>query len=342
MDIRIDDLRSPAIAALLDEHLRDMYATSPPESVHALDLERLRRSDITFWTLWDGDALAGCAALKSLGNGEGEIKSMRTARAFRHRGVASRLLRHLLDEAGRRGYQRLWLETGSMDYFAAARALYTKFGFVECGPFADYELDPYSVFMSKDLAASSEATAARAGAEHTGNVQLIRCNLADHGAAILAIFNEAIRHSTAIYEYEPRTAVFMQEWFADKDRHDTPVIGATGNDGQLLGFASYGSFRAKPAYKYSVEHSVYVRSDQRGRGIGRRLLQAVVEEIRARDYHVIVAGIDAENTASIALHAKCGFEYAGTIKQAGYKFGRWLDLVFYQRLLDTPAHPKSG
>jgi len=157
MSICVDDLSGPEIADLLQEHLREMYATSPPESVHALDLERLRQPDITFWSLWEGSALAGCAALKHLDAQAGEIKSMRTASAFRRRGVARALLHHLIEEARRRGYQRLWLETGSVDYFAAARALYSRFDFVECGPFADYRLDPHSVFMCKSLGPPNES-----------------------------------------------------------------------------------------------------------------------------------------------------------------------------------------
>ena len=149
--IRLDDLRGPEIAALLEEHLREMRATSPPESKHALDLEGLRKPDISFWTLWDDGVLAGCAALKTLNDGWGEIKSMRTARAHQRRGVAAMLLRHLIEEARRRNYRRISLETGSMAYFAPARALYRKFGFEECGPFASYREDPNSVFMTLSL-----------------------------------------------------------------------------------------------------------------------------------------------------------------------------------------------
>jgi len=144
-------LRGPEIAALLSEHLRDMNAVSPPESKHALDLEGLRQPDITFWTLYEGDKLAGCGALKELSAQHGEIKAMRTAAGFRRRGVAARLLRHIIEEAQRRGHQKLSLETGSMAYFEPARRLYASFGFEPCAPFADYREDPNSVFMTKDL-----------------------------------------------------------------------------------------------------------------------------------------------------------------------------------------------
>jgi putative acetyltransferase len=146
--IRIDDLSGPEIAAFLEEHLQDMRAASPPESKHALDLEGLRRPEITFWTVWDGQVLAACEAIKELDLGHGEIKSMRTAAAFKQQGVASLLLAHILETARQRGYGRLSLETGSMAFFEPARRLYAKFGFVHCGPFADYKLDPNSVFMS--------------------------------------------------------------------------------------------------------------------------------------------------------------------------------------------------
>ena len=151
VDIRIDDLRGEAIATLLREHLDTMRRVSPPESVHALDLAELRQPDITFWTAWDGANLAGCAALKELDHAHGEIKSMRTAAACMRRGVASRLLRHLIAEAQRRRYRRLSLETGAMDYFASAHELYGRFGFVRCAPFASYVEDPNSVFMTREL-----------------------------------------------------------------------------------------------------------------------------------------------------------------------------------------------
>lgn len=151
MKIIVDDLSGPEIAALLEEHIADMRAVSPPESKHALDLDGLRQPEITFWTIWDGTELAGCGALKALDTSHGEIKSMRTASAFQRRGIGSMLLSHIVAEAKRRNYQRLSLETGSMAYFAPARKLYENFGFVECSPFADYVADPNSVFLTKAL-----------------------------------------------------------------------------------------------------------------------------------------------------------------------------------------------
>ena len=151
MKIRLDDLQGPEIIELLREHLRCMERVSPPESRHALDLDGLRRPEITFWTIWDGTNLAGCGALKELNQRHGEIKSMRTASGYLRRGIASRMLTHIIGESKCRGYQRLSLETGAFPYFEPARKLYARFGFTYCKPFANYKLDPNSVFMEKKL-----------------------------------------------------------------------------------------------------------------------------------------------------------------------------------------------
>ena len=152
MEIKVDDLCGLEIAAFLEEHVRDMRAVSPPESTHALDLAGLRVPGITFWTLWCDSAIGGCCALKQLDVHHGEIKSMRTATALRKRGIAARLLEHLIAEAIGRGYRRLSLETGSMEFFEPARRLYARFGFVPCAPFATYKEDPNSAFFTKILA----------------------------------------------------------------------------------------------------------------------------------------------------------------------------------------------
>ncbi len=151
LEIRVDDLRGDAVARLLAEHLAHMREITPEKSVHALDLERLRAPDVTFWTIWAGETLLGCGALRELDPTHGEIKSMRTAEAHRGRGVASRMVEHLLAEARRRGYARVSLETGAFDAFAPARALYARHGFAVCGPFGSYGPDPNSVFMTRAL-----------------------------------------------------------------------------------------------------------------------------------------------------------------------------------------------
>ena len=174
-------------------------------------------------------------------------------------------------------------------------------------------------------------------------MRLITCTEEAHAGAILAILNEAIVNSTALYDYKPRTPESMVAWFATKRANGFPVIGAEDEEsGKLLGFASYGAFRAFPAYKYTVEHSVYVEAGHRGVGLGRTLMEAIIAEAVARDVHVMVGAIDAANAGSIGLHERLGFEHAGTVRQAGFKFGRWLDVAFYQRILSTPLNPVDG
>lgn len=151
MRIQIDDLTGPEIHALLEEHLANMHALSPPESVHALDLARLRSPDITFWTVWDGPVLLGCGALRQLTPTHGEVKSMRTPQALRGRGAGRAVLQHIIGEARSRGLRRLSLETGSQPGFEPARTLYRSFGFTPCGPFGDYREDPNSFFMTLAL-----------------------------------------------------------------------------------------------------------------------------------------------------------------------------------------------
>ncbi|PYF80994.1 putative acetyltransferase [Marinomonas alcarazii] len=151
MDIRIDDLSGPEVKQILTEHLEDMFATSPAESVHALDLTGLKQPSVTFWTVWEDSQLLGCGALKVLDETHGEIKSMRTTSAARNKGVASTLLCHILDTAKQKGLNKISLETGSQDFFAPARKLYAKHAFSECGPFSNYKLDPHSVFMTRQI-----------------------------------------------------------------------------------------------------------------------------------------------------------------------------------------------
>lgn len=173
-------------------------------------------------------------------------------------------------------------------------------------------------------------------------MHLVSCTEERHAQAILDIFNDAIANSTALYEYHPRTLDTMTKWFAAKRAGGYPVFGYEDAGGVLLGFASYGAFRGYPANKYAVEHSVYVRADQRGKGLGRALLEQVIAAAGQADLHTIVGGIDADNRASIALHEQLGFVHAGTVRHAAFKFGRWLDLAFYQLILPTPGAPVDG
>ena len=173
-------------------------------------------------------------------------------------------------------------------------------------------------------------------------MNLIECTEEIHSQAILDIFNEAILNSTALYDYQPRPLASMRTWFDAKRNGCFPVVGMENEQGMLMGFASYGSFRAWPAYKYSVEHSVYVHHAHRGKGLGLMLMQRLIERAAAQDKHVMVGAIDASNQVSIGLHERLGFAHAGTVKQAAFKFGKWLDLAFYQRVLGTPAQPVDG
>jgi len=159
---------------------------------------------------------------------------------------------------------------------------------------------------------------------------------------MLEIFNDAIVSSTALYDYKARSPESMVGWFRGKETGRYPVIGAVGDSGDLLGFASYGTFRAWPAYKYSIEHSVYVHKAHRGKGIGLALMRQLIAAAKEQQYHCMVGGIDIANAGSIAMHEKLGFKHAGTIRHAGFKFGRWLDLGFWQLLLETPADPNDG
>ncbi len=170
----------------------------------------------------------------------------------------------------------------------------------------------------------------------------VTCTFERHAEAILAILNDAIAHSTALYDYQPRAMSNMVSWFDVKRQGSFPVIGIEDEAGTLLAFGSYGTFRAFPAFKYTVEHSVYVHPDHRGRGLGMAVMRDLIEAARAQDRHAMVGAIDAANAGSIALHERLGFRPVGTLPQVGYKFGRWLDLALYQLLLDTPAQPVDG
>ena len=159
--------------------------------------------------------------------------------------------------------------------------------------------------------------------------------------AILDIYNHAIETTTAVFSYAPHTLEMRRQWFAEKRAKGHPVLVADAA-GQVAGFATYGPFRAWPAYRYSVEHSVYVAHGQRRRGFARGLMGQLLTRARAQDLHAVIGGIVSENAASLALHRQLGFEQVAHFREVGYKFGRWLDLTFMQVVLDTPAHPVEG
>jgi phosphinothricin acetyltransferase len=169
--------------------------------------------------------------------------------------------------------------------------------------------------------------------EQAGRHAVIRCDRT-HLEAIRGIYNHEIQYTTALYEYEPRSPAVMEDWFAAKEAAALPVLGVE-IDGVLAGFATWGPFRPYPAYAFSAEHSVYVDRSHRRCGVGRALLGAVISAATDRGLHVLVGAIDATNAPSIGLHQAVGFSRAGTVREAGWKFGRWLDLEFWQKTLPT-------
>lgn len=159
---------------------------------------------------------------------------------------------------------------------------------------------------------------------------------------ILDIYNHVILHTTAVYSYAPHTLAMRKAWYDDKVRDGYPIFVAD-DGGRVVGLSTYGPFRAWPAYKYTVENSVYVAADQRGKGVGRLLMKPLIEAVQGRGYHAIIAGIDATNEASLRLHRSFGFEEVAHFREVGYKFGRWLDLKFLELLLpESPAQPTEG
>jgi len=171
-------------------------------------------------------------------------------------------------------------------------------------------------------------------------MKVIQCTK-DHAQPILEILNDAIINSTALYDYQPRTMQSMDGWFDTKIKNNFPVIGIINDQQEFMGFGSYGTFRAWPAYHYTVEHSLYIHKRYRGKGLGKILLKEIIENAVKQDYHCLIAGIDSTNKVSIKLHETFGFEFSGRIKQVGYKFKQWLDLDFYQLLLSTPVDPRE-
>ena len=171
-------------------------------------------------------------------------------------------------------------------------------------------------------------------------MKIILCT-PDYASQILDIFNDAILNTTALYDYKPWTMDTMKAWFEMKSEHDFPVIGIVDENDKLLGFGSYGMFRVRPAYKYTIENSLYVHKDHRGKGLGKILLQEIINHATAQNFHCIIGVIDAANDVSISLHKKFGFEEVGVFKQVGFKFDKWLDAAFLQLTLSTPENPKG-
>lgn len=175
------------------------------------------------------------------------------------------------------------------------------------------------------------------------NYRIIQCSFDKHASDILDIYNEVIETSTAMYDYQKRTMENMRDWFQTKTERDFPVIGLESENGTLMAFGTYGPFRTQPAYKYTIEHSIYIHQNFRGQGLGHILLELLIQSAKDNHYHAMIAGIDADNQGSISLHEKHGFKLVGTMPEVGYKFERWLTLALYQLILvGTPAEPVDG
>ncbi len=170
------------------------------------------------------------------------------------------------------------------------------------------------------------------------NQHAIRPATTEDLGVILEIFNHAIQYTTAVYSYDPYTPKMMLDWYNEKVKFNFPVFVSTDN-GLVTGFVTYGTFRTRPAYKYTVEHSIYVHPDHRERGIAKALILFIIDVAKKADVHALIGGIDAENEISIGFHEKFGFKKVGHLSEVGYKFGKWLDLVFMQLVLETPKDP---
>lgn len=178
-------------------------------------------------------------------------------------------------------------------------------------------------------------------AEYTNSEILIRTATEEDLSEILYIYNDAILNTTAVYNYVPHTLEMRKEWYEQKQKDGFPVLVAVQNK-KVTGFSTYGHFRAWAAYKYSVEVSVYIHPEYRGKGIAKLLYPVLIEQARQQQFHALIAGIDASNIASIKLHEQFGFKTVGLFKEVGYKFDQWLDLQFMQRILETPEHPVAS
>ncbi len=307
-----------------------------------LPIEDLRDgSNVRLFGMRDEHGLIGVVGVEACGEA-GLLRSLVVAGASRSGGHGRALVDHVETWASGQGVRTLYLlTTTAADFFS--RLGYAAASRSEAPP-AIAATAQFSVLCPASSTFMSKALDARRQVEMTSRsgMELVGCTFERHAGSILDILNEAIANTTALYDYRPRSRDSMTTWFAIKAAGGFPVMGFESDTGELLGFATYGTFRAWPAYKYTVEHSVYVHHAHRGRGIGRKLLETLIARAREAGVHVLVGGIDASNAGSIALHERLGFVHAGTIREAGFKFGRWLDLAFYQRILDAPRNPVDG
>jgi phosphinothricin acetyltransferase len=319
MRIERGDLADPRVVRLLETHLVQCHSETEPGSAHALDVTGLAAPDIEFFAAFDGETLVSIGALKRLDDIRGEVKSMHTSAERRRSGAGAAMLAHIVSQAVRQGLKRLSLETGSWNFFAPARRLYRRFGFRDCAPFSSYKSDRNSLFMTLDLGDPEPVAATRMAVE-------------SDLPGVLAIYNRIIATSTAIYRDEPTTLEERADWLHSRRAAGFPTVVAE-RGGEVLGFASYGHWRgAFPGYRHSVEHSVHVGEAARGAGLGAALMGHLMDLAREAGVHVMVGAVDADNAGSLSFHAKLGFAQAAHFHEVGRKFGRWLDLVFVEKV----------
>jgi phosphinothricin acetyltransferase len=320
MQIVRGDLTDPRIVALLETHLTQCRAETALQSAHALDVSGLAQPDVDFFAGFEGDDLVGVGAVRRLGDGRGELKSMHVAASQRGGGAGAAMCAHLVAHARALGLPRLSLETGAWDFFYPARKLYRRQGFRDTAPFFGHSPDPNSRFLTLDLGDETPVVETRAAEPRDL-------------PALLAIYNRIVATSTAIYRDDPTTLEERADWFAGRRQAGFPVIVAE-RGGEVLGFASYGEFRgAFPGYRFTVEHSVHVGEGARGLGVGATLMGHLLDLAREAGVHVMIGAVDADNAASLKFHEKQGFAPTGRLHEVGWKFGRWLDLVFVEKRL---------
>ena len=305
MKIEIDDLSRAEVLALLDEHLQNMHELSPPESVHALDLDKLRQPDITFWSAWDGPVLLGCGALKELDRQHGEVKSMRTSGALRRQGAGRSLLAKIIAVARSRGYERLSLETGAMEAFTPAQTLYESFGFVRCGPFGGYVDDPNSVFMT--------------------------LSLVDH-LALGNLVSEPIREASGEQDYKAFAQLISEyvawlrlryeedAWFINQvlDRQSLsseleslPTVYGPPN-GRVFVAMHGNEVRGCGGYRRIADgvcemKRVFVPARFQGTGLGRRICSALLSSARADGFKLMKLDSGKRLKEAFALYQSLGF-----------------------------------
>ena len=296
----------PAIHQLLQQ----VGLAQPPQS-----------ADLRFWLAERDGLVLGCVAALDLGS-NWLLRSLAVAPAAGGQGIGHALLRQLWLAASDARVAKLYLVTTNQQPFFA------RLGFVE----ADRARLPEAVANCSQLTGECPSSSTVMALKLAPGVWLRRATAADMGA-VVAIYNKAVAETTACYDYDPRPLEVQQQLFADKQQAGHPLLVAESPERTILGFATVGLFRGRPGWRFTCEHSVYVRPTEQGRGIGSRLLAAIIAHASAAGFHGMVGVVDNANQGSLALHRRHGFEVIGVMAEGGYKFERWLDVAFVHRLL---------